>query len=203
MTHYSTVGTTRQVVNITAHGFVVVHNQRTVTVLVVIHKRQDDERAAPFGRIVEEIAERNILRSRGGNHAVGFLGVHYILNDFGNIGAHVVVVKQRRTVQMVLFQPTQLLAVGTIGQHGLHIRPLCPLYKPVRLGEKFVTAFETRHLGGGIIHETTLQLVQDRQSVGIGLPFPHCSFHLDIAETVVGKSWVIGDGCWVMVEGER
>ena len=80
--------------------------------------------------------------------------------------------------------------MGTIGEYGLHVRALCPLYKPVRLGEQFVTAFETRHLGGGIIHETTLQLVQDRQSVGIGLPFPHCSFHLNIAETVVGKTWV-------------
>ena len=32
--------------------------------------------------------------------------------------------------------------------------------------------------------------MQHGQSVGIGLPFQHCSFHLNIAETVVGKTGV-------------
>ena len=92
VTHDSIFGTCSQIVCIASHGVIVVHNQRTVTVLVVIHKRQDDECASPFGGIIEKIAEGDILRCGGRHHPVRLLGVYDVLDNLRNKGAQVVVI---------------------------------------------------------------------------------------------------------------
>ena len=104
--HDTVVRTGGEVVDVAHHRLVVVAYHRVVAVHLVVLERRYDEGSRPFGRVVEEIAERHVLRSRCRHHAVRALRVGDVADNLWQIGCHVVVVEQRRTAQMVLLQPS-------------------------------------------------------------------------------------------------
>ena len=187
MAHDAVVRTAGEVVHIAAHRLVVVGDEGAVAIHVIVHEGENHQGGAPFGGVIKEIAERHILGCGGRHHAIGLLGVHYVADNLGHQGGHVVVVEERRTHKVILLQPTQFLAVRTVGEHGLHVASFGALYQPVGLRHQLVVAPEGGGLGGGVVNEATLQVVDDRQTIGIGLLFHHGSLYLDVAETIVGE----------------
>ena len=189
-----------EVVHVAPHRFVVVHHQGAVAIHVVVHEGQDDEGGAPFRGVVEEVAEGDILRRRGGHHPVLLLCVHDVAYDFGYERRHVVVVEQRGAAEVVLLQPSQLLAMGAVGEHALHVGAFGALYEAVGLRHPLVVAPEGGGLTCGVMDEAASQAVQHGQAVGVRLACFHGSLHLDVAEAVIGEG---GVPCLAPVAAER
>ena len=91
---------------------------------------------------------------------------------------------------MILFQPTELLAVRTVGHHALHVAPLRTLYQTVGLCEDGVGTFKRRAFFGRVVDEAALQTGYYGQSLWVGLAFEHGILHLYVSETVVGEAWM-------------
>ena len=91
---------------------------------------------------------------------------------------------------MILFQPTQFLAMRTIGKHRLHVASHRFLYQPVGIIEYAVGAFEGGYFRSRVINKARLYLLDHRKTEGILLPFQHSAFHLNIPEAIVRKTRV-------------
>jgi len=89
---------------------------------------------------------------------------------------------------MILFQPTQFLAMRTIGKHGLHIASHRLLYQPMGLIEYTIGTLECGYLRSRIINKARLYLLDHRKMQGVFLPFQHSAFHLNIPETIIRKT---------------
>lgn len=89
---------------------------------------------------------------------------------------------------MILFQPTQFLAMRTIGKHGLHIASHRLLYQPMGLIEYTIGTLECGYLRSRIINKARLYLLNHRKMQGVFLPFQHSAFHLNIPETIIRKT---------------
>ena len=89
---------------------------------------------------------------------------------------------------MILFQPAQLLAMGAIGKHGLHIAAYRLFYQPMGSIKDRIRALESRNFRSRIINEARPDILNNRQLPGILLSFQHCPFHLYIAETIIRET---------------
>ena len=91
---------------------------------------------------------------------------------------------------MVLLQPPQFFALWAVGQHTLHVGAFGALDELVGLGHQFIVAPEGGGLRRRVVDEATLQSVYHRQTVRIVLLLQDGTFHLDIAEPIVGETWM-------------
>ena len=77
-----------------------------------------------------------------GNETVRRLRILHVMKTFRVKPGEIQLVAQRGTVQVILFEPAESLAVRTIGDHVREITALCPAYQSTDTVKKFRRAGE-------------------------------------------------------------
>src|SRR6185312_16725065 len=81
----------------------------------------EDAAATPFGRVAKRVAEYREFRCYFGDEAVRRLCVFHVADDLAVKGPDIVAIAHRIAHEVGFFEPTQFLAMGTIGKDTGHI----------------------------------------------------------------------------------
>jgi hypothetical protein len=120
------------------HAVVVASKQVGVSGPLVLLPRNDDVGAAPFGRIAEPLVENGVL-GRDVRHQPGLeLAVGHVAHPFLEETREIEFVSERRSVQVVLLEPPEALAMRAIGDHAHEVAALRPANERVDPVEELV-----------------------------------------------------------------
>ena len=108
------------------------------------------------------------------------LCIHDVLHGLLQHCPTVVVGQEPFAVQPVLFQPPQLLTMGTIGPYGLPVAADGTINQAVGIVEERISAFEIARLLGAVVDEARLHLLH-----GIDV-----ALHLQIPVAIIRETWV-------------
>ena len=128
--------------------------QRVIARKQIMLPGDENHRTSPFGGVPVAAAENGEFGSDAGDQARAGRGlaVGHVPHRLGKQQAHVKFILEGRPVQIVLFQPTQPLAVRAIRQDAEEIVALRPADKVADVVEEGAGAGEIPHVGGGTLN---------------------------------------------------
>src|SRR5258708_18937232 len=115
-----------KVSDIALHPVVMTLERSRIACEEILLPSGENEGAAPLGRIAKSVGKDDILRRDVGHESVVELGISHVVKSFRVERGKVEFVPQRRTVEMILFEPAQTFAVGTIGDQTDEVAALRP-----------------------------------------------------------------------------
>ncbi len=126
--------------DVTLHAFIVAAQQLRVARPQVLLPRDQHMGSAPLRRIAKAVFENLVLRRDVGHQPVVQLRVGHVIHALGEELCQVELVAQGRAVEVILFEPTELLAMRTVGHDAHHVAALRPAYQCANPVEQIVGA---------------------------------------------------------------
>ena len=108
----------RKVIDILSHLVVILFDGPFVAIPLIKVPRNNNVGASPLRSIEKSIGKDRVLRSDRWYHTTLMLRSGHIVHDLREGPTHVITVMNRRSDQVRLFEPAQLLPVGTIGKYA-------------------------------------------------------------------------------------